>query len=258
MFGAIKHITLSLPTPAQNLACDEALLDACEAAGEGVGILRFWESPEYFVVVGYGNKVADEVNQPACAKMNVPILRRCSGGGTVVQGPGCLNYSLILPFDETGPLRTITGANQFIMERNRAALEALLLKVQGSEFRVEILGHTDLVLITRHSSHANQLKFSGNAQRRRRSFLLFHGTFLLNFDLLLLEKLLRMPTKEPDYREHRAHSEFVTNLNVSAEAVKQAMQSAWETKTVLKEIPQDQITTLALEKYSTDKWNLKF
>jgi len=278
MFAAVKHITLTLPTPAENLACDEALLDACEAGGDGAGILRFWESPEYFVVVGYGNKVAAEVNEAACKQMNVPILRRCSGGGTVVQGPGCLNYSLILPFEEAGPLRTITAANRFIMEKNRAAIESLLNEAgrvtpcapgdaqppasggQGTarptnEVEIAVLGHTDLAIIYSPSSI---LKFSGNAQRRRKSFLLFHGTFLLNFDLPLIEKLLQMPTKEPDYRAHRAHAEFVTNLNVSADAVKQAMQSAWEAKMALKEIPREQITELALEKYSTAEWNLRF
>jgi len=247
MFGAIKHITLTLPTPAENLACDEALLDACEAGGDRTGILRFWESPEYFVVVGYGNKVAAEVNEAVCQQMNVPILRRCSGGGTVVQGPGCLNYSLILPFDETGPLRTITAANWFIMERNR---EAIQLAMGNSQSTISVRGHTDLAI--------GNVKFSGNAQRRRKSFLLFHGTFLLNFDLSLIEKLLRMPTKEPDYRAHRAHSEFVTNLNVSADAVNQVMRSAWEAKAALKEIPHEQITKLARGKYSTAEWNLRF
>ena len=281
MFGTINHITLTLPTPSENLACDEALLDTNEAGGEKSGVLRFWESPEHFVVVGYGNKVAAEVNEAARKKMNIPILRRCSGGGTVVQGPGCLNYSLVLPFDETGPLKSITAANRFIMERNRAALESLLNKVgrvtpcapgdaqlpasggQGTarstnEMEIAVLGHTDLALITHHSSHITSLKFSGNAQRRRKSFLLFHGTFLLDFDLALVEKLLLMPTKEPDYRGHRAHSEFVTNLDVPADAVKQAMQSAWGAKAVLKEIPCAQISKLVLEKYSTKEWNLRF
>ena len=276
----MKFLDLTLPTPAENLACDEALLDTCETAltlaplggegqGEGAfglrclgGILRFWESLEYFVVVGYGNKVADEVNQTACAKMNVPILRRCSGGGTVLQGPGNLNYSLILPFDETGPLRTITAANQFIMERNRAAIEAAISRqpsaISHLPSAIRISGHTDLTITSRPAPHASWLKFSGNSQRRRKHFLLFHGTFLLNFDLALIEKLLLMPTKQPDYRQHRAHSEFLTNLHLPADTVKQALQSAWDATTPLSEVPDNQIAALTREKYSTAEWNLKF
>ena len=59
----MKVLDLTLPTPAENLACDEALLDAAES-GAGGEALRFWESPVHFVVVGYANKVATEVNVP--------------------------------------------------------------------------------------------------------------------------------------------------------------------------------------------------
>src|SRR5436190_1549788 len=93
-------LDLTLPTPAENLACDEALLDAFEAAG-GDGVLRFWEPAEPFVVVGYSNQVAQEVDVAACDAAGIPVLRRCSGGGTVVQGPGCLNYALVLNIEQT-------------------------------------------------------------------------------------------------------------------------------------------------------------
>ena len=116
----MRHLDLTLASPAENLACDEVLLDWCES-GEGAECLRFWESPEPFVVVGYANKVASEVNVVACEARKIPILRRCSGGGTVVQGRGCLNYSLVLPITKDGPLHSIAVANQFIMRRNRAA-----------------------------------------------------------------------------------------------------------------------------------------
>jgi lipoate-protein ligase A len=116
-------LDLTLPTPAENLACDEALLDWFEANG-GDGVLRFWEPENYFVVVGYGNHVQTEVNVATCDKDGIPIFRRCSGGGTVLQGPGCLNYSLVLKVEEGGPLSSITAANRFIMERNREAVEA--------------------------------------------------------------------------------------------------------------------------------------
>ena len=96
----MKWLDHTLATPAENLACDEALLDLCEEAG--VEILRFWESRQIFVVVGYGNRVASEVNVEECRRRGVPILRRCSGGGTVVQGPGCLNYNLTLRLPEAG------------------------------------------------------------------------------------------------------------------------------------------------------------
>ena len=116
---------LDLPplTAAEQLAADEALLNRCEAGADSE-ILMFWEPRETFVVVGYANHVATEVNTAACAAQGIPIFRRCSGGGTVVQMPGGLNYSLILRITGTGPTRNITAANQFIMEKYRKAMAA--------------------------------------------------------------------------------------------------------------------------------------
>src|SRR5262245_37948378 len=106
----VRLLDCTLPSPAENLACDEALLDAAEA-GDGPPVLRFWEATQPFVVLGFANKLEQEVDQAACRERQVPILRRCSGGGTVVQGPGCLNYTLILKADETGPLHSVTSTN---------------------------------------------------------------------------------------------------------------------------------------------------
>ena len=214
-----------------------------------------------FVVLGYANQAAREVNLEACKREGIPILRRCSGGGTVVQGPGCLNYSLILrvdgeyhePFElihheftssVTRPLRTIAGANKMILLRQAAAILSLL------NTGVQILGHTDLSL--------RNLKFSGNAQRRLRNCLIFHGTFLLNFDISLIEKLLPMPSKQPCYRENRSHADFLTNLKLPSAGVKLALRRIWNAEDPLTNAPTDKIRDLVSARYSRDEWNLKF
>jgi lipoate-protein ligase A len=247
----MKCLDLPLQTPAENLALDEALLDGCEA-GQGGETLRFWEPRETFVVVGYANQVATEVNVAACEKKGVPIFRRCSGGGTVVQLPGGLNYSLILRITETGPTRSIAATNQFIMEKNRAAIESVFSKsARGPRpAAIAVRGYTDLCL--------GDLKFSGNSQRRRRNYLLFHGTFLLHCDLALISELLSMPSKQPDYRARRPHGEFVTNLPLPAAAVKAALAKEWNATGELKNLPLEEIKKLAREKYSAREWNFKF
>ena len=242
----MKLLDLTLPSPAENLACDEALLAWCES-GEGVETLRFWESPEPFVVVGYSDTVAAEVDVEACQARQVPILRRCSGGGTVVQGPGCLNYTLVLRITRDGPLHSIPVANQFIMRRNRSAIESALRHRPSA---IAVRGHTDLVV--------GRCKFSGNSQRRQKKFLLFHGTFLLKFDLSLIGDLLRMPSKQPSYRENRSHGEFLTNINLPAETLKAALQEAWGAHVTLPDLTPEQIAGLVREKYSTREWNEKF
>ena len=231
-------------TPAENIACDEALLDVCEA-GSMDEVMRFWASSTSFVVVGYGNHVDLEANPSACEKDRVPILRRCSGGGAVVQGPGCLNYSLVLDLDRHPELASITAANCHIMKRNAAALSKLL----DEEVLVE--GYTDLAL--------DGKKFSGNAQRRKRSHLLFHGTFLLeNFDVTLLSRYLRHPSREPEYRGARTHDDFVARLSLDAEHVKSALRKEWGASKTLKSVPDEPLRTLVATRYARPEWNFKF
>jgi lipoate-protein ligase A len=238
----LNFLDLTLPTPAENLACDEALLDACEAGADDE-VLRFWEPKETFVVLGYGNRAATEVRLDACRAAGVPVLRRCSGGGTVLQGAGCLNYSLILRIQESGPLQTITGTNEFVLEKNHRALESLV------KSPIQRQGQTDLTI--------NGIKFSGNAQRRKRSFLIFHGTFLLNFNIASVGKFLSMPSQQPDYRRNRGHEEFLTNLNLSPEAVKSALKNEWQATTQLHNVPADLIEELNDSQYSTAEWNFR-
>lgn len=239
----MKYLDLTYPDPARNLACDEALLDACEegACGE---ILRVWEPLQLFVVLGYSNKIKTEINPFSSPAAALPVLRRPSGGGTVLQGPGCLNYSLILRIPEEGPLAGINGTNCQVMEKNRRAAE------EASGAAVTIRGISDLTL--------GELKFSGNAQRRKRHALLFHGTFLYGFDLSLVEKYLAMPERQPDYRKNRPHGKFITNLPASPAGLKDALRKAWGADQLLQTIPTAEITRLASEKYTSPTWTNKF
>ena len=198
----MQFLDLSFPDGAANLACDEWLLERAQAGARGP-TLRFWESPSYFVALGYTNRAAIETNLEACAQAGAPILRRVSGGGTVLQGPGCLNYALVHPI-APGEVLNVEATNKMVMETQRAAIE----KVLGEAVKVE--GHTDLAVAGR--------KFSGNAQRRKTRYFLFHGTVLLDFDLELVGRLLLPPSKEPGYRARRAHGEFIRNLPLVARA----------------------------------------
>jgi|GraSoiStandDraft_4_1057263.scaffolds.fasta_scaffold508800_2 Lipoate-protein ligase A len=237
----MNYCDLTFPTPAENLACDEALLDLCED-GLGSELVRTWEPSEHFVVLGYANKVASEVSQEFCDFNAVPILRRCTGGGAVLQGPGVLNYSLILRAE--GDLHNIPSTNNFILKRHQAALAAML------KAPVEIQGHTDLAI--------GSLKFSGNSQRRKKRFLLFHGSILLHLDIDLVEKALPFPSKQPDYRLGRSHSDFLLNLKVPSELVKNTLRKIWTATQPLPQLPVQQIALLSREKYSQPDWNLKF
>ena len=117
-------LDLTFPTAEENLACDDALLTLCEER-DSAGVLRFWEPRTTFVVLGYSGRAADEVHLDRCRREGVPVLRRVTGGGTVVQGPGCLDYTLILPHRSDTALSTITATNTYVMERMRSTVATL-------------------------------------------------------------------------------------------------------------------------------------
>jgi lipoate-protein ligase A len=235
----MHYLNLTLPAPEQNLACDEVLLQICEE-NHGQSLLRFWMPEQYFIVLGYSNQMNSEVNVQSCKKKGISIQRRCSGGGTVLQGPGCLNYSLILPIDHSEEFKNLTKTNQFIMNRNREALQSIV------SHEIKVQGHTDLTI--------NDLKFSGNAQRRGRSCILFHGSILYQFSIPLMDEALLMPSQEPDYRRKRSHTKFVTNLPVESSLIIKNLQNAWDADEDFVNVPIQEIQKLADTKYSTRGW----
>src|SRR3989338_2013917 len=86
---------ISFPTPQENILFDDVLLSLAEE-GKSESVLRCWESPKMFIVLGRIGKAADDIHIDTVLQDKIPVLRRSSGGGTVLQGKGCLNFSLIL------------------------------------------------------------------------------------------------------------------------------------------------------------------
>lgn len=231
-------LDLTLPTIAENLALDEALLLHAED-GMGNAVLRCWEWPHYAVVLGAGGKVSEEVQEEACRSDGVPILRRSSGGGTVLLGPGCLCFSLILDYEHSHLLREIPFSYVYILDRLRNALADLLPSIAQA-------GTSDLM--------AGGLKFSGNAQQRKRRFLLHHGTLLHAFDLERIGKYLAMPPRQPAYRQGRDHAAFVCNLPVAGDELKRRLQTTWGAVAELRVWPTERLPQLVSDKYGKAEW----
>ena len=230
-------LDLTLPDPTENLALDEALLLAAEDGGADV--LRLWELPGLAVILGSGGSVAIDVNVAACEADHVPILRRASGGGTVLLGPGCLCFSLVLGYDRAPGLDQIRASNRYILDRVRTALAPVA--------PANPEGTSDLAV--------NGIKISGNAQQRKRTHLLHHGTLLCGFDLGLIAKYLHAPERQPDYRRNRPHAEFVANLPATVAEVKRLLAAEWQTEGDYQPVPFEKANELVAEKYSHDEWN---
>jgi lipoate-protein ligase A len=88
---------------------------------------------------------------------------------------------------------------------------------------------------------------------------LVHGTFLLDFDLRSMEKFLKIPTKQPDYRGQRGHNEFLANLKIEVEIIRGALRSCWSAKVGFDAKPLERIIQgLLRERYQCREWNEKF
>ncbi len=232
-----------LPTPAENLALDEALLYQINEK-DSVSCLRLWEVDQYAVVLGSSNQVAANVNQSACQQDGIPIFRRCTGGGTVLLGPGCFIFSLFLRISADQHLAGIEATTQEILNRIREQFHIRL-----PNLKTELQGISDLTV--------NGKKFSGNSQRWLTTTLLHHGTILYDFDLDLIPRYLTSPEREPEYRSQRDHLDFVTNYSLSQPELKQTFIETWNAEQTEPDLPLERVNQLVTEKYSTEKWNLR-
>jgi lipoate-protein ligase A len=233
----MQYLGLTLPTVAENLALDEALLLAAEEHGGEV--LRLWQWPSPAVVLGSGCKVADDVDMAACRADSVPVLRRSSGGGTVLLGSGCLLYSLVLDTEQAPQLADVRRSYQYILSR---VLTALLPEAAGAD----VYGISDLAIGGR--------KFSGNAQQRKQRHILHHGTLLYAFDTGIVSRYLLPPPRQPEYRAGRPHAEFLVNFPLTARELTERLRREWGAGTTSDTWPADAVARLTREKYSQQEW----
>lgn len=232
---------VSFKAPQENVLFDEVLLQLAEkhSAGE---VLRFWESPEIFIVLGRVGQEQDDIWVDRAKKDKIPILRRSSGGGTVVQGPGCLNFTLVLSKNRHSDLADLHKSYAWISMK---IIDAL--KICGIESIFRPI--SDIALA--HS----QKKISGNAQHRSKNFILHHGTILYNFDLNLISRYLKMPKDIPDYRQNRPHLDFVSNIPISSTDFKKALIDIFELKVTLKpQQPSSQEVSLLQKLLQKHSW----
>src|SRR5262245_14995412 len=144
-------------SPEEHLERDWQLFQSIETGASG-GFFRIWETSRPVVVIGRSQPISGHVFEETCHSDSVPVIRRCSGGGAVVLGPGCLNYALGFSFVSRPDMTDVAQSFRTILQDLSRTLGIDGLTVAGT---------ADLVLDGR--------KVSGNAQRRGRRGLIHHG-----------------------------------------------------------------------------------
>src|SRR5690554_6918088 len=87
----MKFIHSVSTDPAFNLAWEEYILKNIAKKDD---IILLWQN-QPSIIVGRNQNVYEEVNLEFAYKNKLPIIRRISGGGTVYQDLGNINYTFI-------------------------------------------------------------------------------------------------------------------------------------------------------------------
>lgn len=222
----------------EQLALDEALLDEAERGLRSERTVRTWMADELVVVVGSSSRLDTEVDLAACHTAGVRVVRRPSGGATVVLGPGCLMWTVVTPYRQGAPSVDTLHAE---------ALDPLCHSFAAAGLDVTRQGTSDLTLGDR--------KVSGNALRVRRHAVLYHGTLLDAFDIPLAMRLLKHPPREPSYRGHRPHTSFLTNLGLGRERLEQLVRQAFTASAPASACDPATVQRLLADRYRSAAWN---
>ena len=147
------------------------------------------------VVMGAGGKPDLEVDAEMLTRRGVPLFKRKGGGGTVLLGPNTIvvtvHAGVVFPFANLSYFGAI----------NRALIE-VFRTWKDLDYRPR--GISDIAVGDR--------KLVGSSIYRRKQYLLYQASLLVDLDMALLQLLIKHPPKEPDYRLGRSHAQFLTSF----------------------------------------------
>ena len=143
------------------------------------------------IVMGISGKPEQLLN---LEQVNIPVIKRYSGGGTVVVDKNTLFVSLICKT----ALHLAKPYPEPIMRWSESIYKSVICH---PEFQLK---ENDFVL--------KNLKFGGNAQYIKKDRFVHHTTFLWDYDDNKMETYLKLPEKRPAYRQNRRHSDFLCRL----------------------------------------------
>jgi lipoate---protein ligase len=149
-------------------------------------------SPEA-IVMGISGKPEELINFSKLREEPIPMIRRFSGGGTVVIDHDTTFVTFICNKDCV----KVPGIPEKILQWTASVYEPVF--AQGG-FRVR---ENDYVL--------GEKKFGGNAQYICKQRWLHHSSLLWDFQEANMDYLL-MPKKMPTYRQQRKHQDFLCRL----------------------------------------------
>jgi lipoate---protein ligase len=242
-------------SPAEDLALEEAIHLAVEE-GASPNTWRLWQAAEPAVILGTGQEAAKEANLQVAKDERVRVLRRHSGGGAVVIGPGTINFSAFYRYADLPGSDTIRGAMS-------AVLAPVIKLLSAWKMDAREAGLSDLTVL---GSDGTLRKLAGNSQARKKHSVVVHGTLLADPDWARLARLLPFPSSTPDYRAGRDHRSFLTSLREygaphDLESFTEGLRAALPSGIYISRQPDAEELGSAekclMEKYGSDAWNFR-
>lgn len=179
-----EAVTLQLPIvfvsklsdPFLNLAIEDYIYNKMPlSSSEKFNRLLFYiNSP--CVVIGKNQNPWKEANIPLLTSVQIPLLRRRSGGGTVVHDSGNVNFSFMTTKKEFSRFKFVELVCQAVNTNGT------------SKYGVEVNERGDIT--TTKLSDGINYKVSGSAYKLSKGKSYHHGTMLLNLKLDILGQLL--------------------------------------------------------------------
>lgn len=245
---------IPLLSPAHALAWSE---DMTERHDSGVSI-SLWRPAGLTLALGLSQRAETELNMQAVAVDRVAVIRRHSGGGAVLLGPGVLCWESIADNKALADFSGLRQAYEFLTQPVRLALAELGIKAVSA-------GISDLSVINGNKRQ----KIAGTAQLRKKNNILVHGSLLVDIDIGIFEKYLAFPSEVPDYRDNRKHDEFCITVQdimhkkhdntigiLADNIISSALSIGWDVLPVPLELTPRQ-SYLCKEKYENYNWNIK-
>lgn len=172
----------------QQLQLEEALLRTDES---NWCILNQGGPPT--IVMGISGDVHTLINPQAMRQAALPIIRRFSGGGTVVTDTN----TLFITFICNSTALNISPFPRPIMQWTAELYRPLF---------------SDAFALRENDYVMGEKKWGGNAQSIVKNRWLHHSSLLWDYDKNLMDYLL-LPSKAPLYRNHREHQDFLCCLS---------------------------------------------
>ncbi|MFX0038211.1 MAG: biotin/lipoate A/B protein ligase family protein [Promethearchaeota archaeon] len=254
-----RFLPLEINNGFWNMALDEAIL-RMTIEGKSPSTLRFYKWKPSTASIGRNQSLSNEIYVPFTKDKGFNIVRRITGGGAVFHDElKEITYSIVCPIKFLENL----GANK-VIEQFEIITQGIIigLNIFGLKTQKDII-HCPAILL-------DGKKFSGNAQVRKKGYLLQHGTILLDIDPELMYSVLKAPKnvgKSRMVRSVRAKCIGIKNyiLNFQESKLIGSLREGFEKSLgillkdgAISEDEKELAEQLAVEKYSKFKWLKKY